>query len=917
MRSHAMMCLACAAAAVPHLGAPAVAAGAPGGANLVANGSFEELRGGVPIHWEAAGDDAVKQKLSAAAGKVGQRCAELHCSAYSHRGPASHAMLAQVSKVALRKGQMYRFSCRLRAEGLRSRYVRVAISDTSKWANCGLQGGFALARSWRKFEIYFTASRTVHASSRLQFWFAETGTLWVDDVRIVPVSHLKRAFTRRIEPGSGKNLLPNASFECGPDAWASLGKSVGWGNMSGLFGQVVADPSVHGGHCLRIDLGPGKTEIDYFDYFDPVRVVQSAPLAANLGWVKVQRGKTYTLSAHLRAGRDGTRGKLFIRQCDPGGWPIHQTKQIVLSEKWKRFSLSVRAARDYLYAAVGPDLPREDGAATVWIDAVQLERGAAASAFAVREPVEVGLETGRFGNVFFLGEPVRLLVSARNETARGVAVQLKVEAEDFFGKGFSAGAQGLKVPAGGSARSPLALKLSDPGYYLLKVTCVGGVLCRRRMRLAVIQRYEQADSPFGINHAPPTANLCRLLRSAGVVWARDWSWKWQHVEPRQGSFDPAVADAQVNRVLAAGMKQTCLLPPFPSSNWASTAPKSVATGGYPGNRLRMAYAPKDPKLLGEYIEKCVRHCAGRVRVWEFLNEPIFTNYALPSASKGLPGAAYTVADYVRLLKLASAAMRRADPTCRVIGGIAGGPRLLMSEFLAAGGLDRIDILNLHMYPGKAPPETYLEPMAELRRRMQAHGKVRPIWITEYSYYATDELPWEPFVGATGWAAARLLRDERQCADYSVRFAVVMLASGAEKVFYHSGASGEVNRPPLECCLLGYAGLPRKVLAAQAALADVLGPRPRLARRLAAPAEGVYAFAFDCGERAVVAAWVDEDLAGEGWRLTAPAEAEVHDIVGRRAGPGARRLTSSPVYVVARSLSAARLADSCRLARPEG
>jgi len=911
-----MRCLASAPAVVLFLGAAGAAAGAPNGASVVANGSFEELRGGVPAEWAAAGDEAVKQKLSAAAGKVGKSCAELHCSSYSHRGPSSHAMLAQVGKVALKKGQMYRFSCWLRAEGLRSRYVRAAISDTSNWTNCGLQTGFAVARSWRRFEVFFTASRTVRASSRLQFWFTETGTLWVDDVRIVPVRNLQRAFTRRIEPAGGKNLLPNASFECGRDGWASLGKPVGWGNMSGLFGRVVAARGVHGSHCLRIDLGGGKTEIDHFDYFDPVRVVQSAPLAANLGWVEVQRGKTYTLSVHLRASRNGAAGKLFVRQCDPGGWPIHQTKQVVLSEKWRRFSLSVTAARDYLFVAVGPDLAEKDGAATVWIDAVQLESGDAATDFAVREAVEIGLETGRFGNVFFLGEPVKLIVGGRNETTRDVTVRLEAEAEDFFGKTASLAPQGLAIAAGDSARTPWPLKLSDPGYYLLKFSCRGGVLRRRRMRLAVIQRYEHADSPFGINHAPPTAALCRLLRSAGVVWARDWSWKWQHVEPRRGRFDPAVADAQVNRVLATGMRQACLLPPFPSSNWASTAPKSVATKGYPGNRLRMAYAPKDPELLGEYIEKCVRHCAGRVSVWEFLNEPVFTNYALPSASKGLPGAAYSVGDYVRLLKVAHAAMKRADPKCRVIGGIAGGPRLLMSEFLAAGGLDHIDVLNLHMYPGKALPETYIEPMAELRRRMHARGKVRPIWITEYSYYAADELPWEPFVGATGWAAARLLRDERQCADYCVRFAAVMLASGAEKVFYHSGASGEVNRPQLECCLLGCAGLPRKVFAAQAAMAGILGPRPRFARRLAAPAEGVHACAFDCGERAVVVAWVDPDLAGENCRLAPPAAAELYDIVGRRVEPGVRRLTSSPVYVVARSISATRLADSCRLARPE-
>lgn len=216
-----------------------------------------------------------------------------------------------------------------------------------------------------------------------------------------------------------------------------------------------------------------------------------------------------------------------------------------------------------------------------------------------------------------------------------------------------------------------------------------------------------------------------------------------------------------------------------------------------------------------------------------------------------------------------------------------------------------------------PPESYIGQMAELNRQMTARGKAKPIWITEYSYYATDEVPWTPFIHAQGWAAKRLLRDERQCADYSVRFALVMLASGVEKVFYHSGAGGRVNRQPLECCLVRYAGVPRKVLAAQSAMAGVLGPRPRFAGRPPIPkqggskVEGLYAYAFDCDSRAVVAAWVGPDVVAARWSLDVPAKAHVLDIVGRRVKSGSVELTSSPLYVIARGLTAARLAKSCR------
>jgi len=899
---------------------PGSAAPPAGRTNLVTNGSFEAVSGSIPENWQTSGDSGVKQALSTDDGKTGTRCAVLRCTSFTHSGPASHAMLAQVGELSLTKGRTYRFACWLRAQGLRSRHVRVAVSDTSVWTNCGLNAGLAVGRAWRRYEVYFTATRTVSAATRLQFWFNETGTLWIDGVEIVPVSQLKAVYTRRIAPGESRNLLPNGSFECGRSGWASLGQDAGWGNMSGLHGQVRKADAVHGEYCLRIDLGPGKTPVSYFDYFQPVRVEQHAPLAANVGWVSVERGKAYTLSAWMRADRAKVGGKLLFRRCNPGRWPRTQSRDVVLTKTWRRYAMTIRADLDYLFVAAGPDVTASGNrTATVWIDAVQLEQGDKATGFVPRGPVDVGIETEPFGNVFPAGRPVRLLVGARNETQRAVALELKAEAKDFFGRPVPLPPCRMTVAAGGSTRTDWPLGLREPGYYDVTVSWQdGGKPRSRRMPLAVVARYEHADSPFGINHAPPSAHLCRLLRDVGVVWARDWSLKWQHVEPQPGRFDPKVADVQIDRVRATGMRVICLLPPFPSSDWASTAPPSVASKGYPGNRLRMAYAPKDPELLSAFIARCVRHCSKRVGVWEFLNEPIFTTYSLPAKTKGLPGAAYTVKDYVALLKRVRAAMKQADPRCRVIGGIGAGPRTLTREFFEAGGLDCVDVLNLHIYPDKAPPESYIGHMAELNRRMAARGKAKPIWITEYSYYATDELPWKPFIKPQGWAANRLLRDERQCADYSVRFTLVMLASGVDKVFYHSGAGGRVNQPPLECCLVGYAGTPRKALAAQSALAGVLGPHPRFAgrppmpKRGGSPVEGLYAYAFDCGNRAVVAAWVDPDVIAARWSLRAPLGADVLDIVGRRMKARSVELTSSPVYIVARAIPAARLAGACRL-----
>jgi len=108
--------------------------------------------------------------------------------------------------------------------------------------------------------------------------------------------------------------------------------------------------------------------------------------------------------------------------------------------------------------------------------------------------------------------------------------------------------------------------------------------------------------------------------------------------------------------------------------------------------------------------------------------------------------------------------------------------------------------------------------------------------------------------------------------------------------------------------------------AQAAVASILGPRPRFVRSVALPreggrtVEGLYAYAFDCDGRAVAVAGADAYLAGNDWRLAAPAGADVTDIVGRRVKGRIVQPTSSPVYVISVSMQAGQLAESCRFTK---
>ena len=890
--------------------APAVRAGEAAPPNLVANGDFAQVTGGVPDRWQAAGDASVTQTLRAARDADGKPFAQLTCTRFERRTPASHAMLAQVGLAPLAKGRLYEFSCRMRAEGLRGHSVSVALVDTKPWTNAGLQEEFPVGSAWRTYRRPFHATQDIGPTARLQLWFAEPGTLSVADVRIAECAESEIEFTDLVPAAGGKNLVANGSFEVGASGWSSLGVRTGWGGLDSLHGSVERTGGSHGKAFLRIPLGGDRTPVLYFDYYEPVVRRELLPLAAGRGWIKVEKGAPYTVSCNMRASVDGVRAAIGARVKDPAGRSRDHKLTVKLSKEWKRYSLTFRPEYRFVFVMAGPDLAEEQRV-DVDLDAVQLEKGEQATDFEPRTGVEFALEPSEPAGIFEEGRPATLLLRACNHGAAAARATVKFEVTDFEDKPVPWAEETFETPAGQAVERTREIPAAWKGFYRVRAACqVGDKTETAELPLARVPRRTAADSVCGINHAFTSARLLGLAKKAGVTWYRDWSLKWQHIEPAKGRFRWEVGDAQIDRVLGEGLHVLPLLPPFPSADWSSEAPEGLPTKGYPGVRLRQAWGPKDPRDLAAFIGQAVDRYKGRLHVWEFLNEPIYTDYALPADRTGkYGGKQYAPADYVALLDVAAAAMRKADPACKVIGGIGSGPLQLTRELLEAGALKHLDILNLHMYPGARRPEAFDGEMAELETLMDRHGGRKPIWITEFSYYGADRLPRRPFFRlGNSWSEQRLLESERQCADFTVRYFLIMLAHGAQKVFIHSGASGEVNEPNFECAVFDYGGAPRKLFPALAMLTEVLGPAPSCAgqRRLG---ESAYAVAFETGQGAVVALWdADEDSR---LSVAAPSGADLawRDVVGRPVTTRPVALSTSPVYLLAPAGKAAELLKS--------
>jgi len=868
-------------------------------ANLVKNGGFEiDADGnGRPDGWHTAGGPEIEQTITLDKGRDGGKSARLTCTKFVPDSGPPHVMICQVREVAVTKGKTYRLSFWAKQEDMDTGTVSFGLRDMADWQGCGLSQMLAFpldASQWQKFTFLFQATRDCSKTSRLQFWHKQTGSFWLDDIELVQVKGSGRLPGHVLPTDGCRNRIPNSSFECGTHGWGSLTLSaLSWGGgLDGLIGEIDSSQAAHGTRSMKIALTPDTLPRYDFDYLDITHAVIRGPLLGTIGWARVQKRKEHVLSVHLKSRRAGLVARLGV--CQFPWRPITQT--VTVADSWQRHSIVVKPQTDYCFVMVGPDLSasgREEG--TLWVDRVQLEEGAKGTDYEPSHGVELGLATEKVGNVFFLGQPVRLTLSVHNSTRETQDVSCDVRVADFADREAERKTLSWAVPARSTHDEDVALVPGRAGFFRVRATMSwSGGRTEQTMRMAVIPRYEASDSVFGVNHAYGRPHLLRLCRAAGVTWFRDWSLKWKEVESVKGEFDFSRTDREIDRILAEEVNVLGLLP-FPSSNWSSSAPASVKTeGSYQARRARLAYAPRDAEEFKGYVRRTVEHYRDRIRHWQIFNEPLNTGYSLPRKH------GYESRDYAHWIEHGWAAAKEADPRCRVLIGFAGLSPLVVKEFegiFEAGAFSSADILTVHTYPRVSPPEHVERPLQALNELMDRHGERKPIWLTEHGYYCDDDPAVVP--PRTGRHTTPL-PNERIHAEYSVKFNVVLLANGVKKIFYHSGRCSRLNRDNFEGILFEYGGTPRKIYAAVAALAHLLSPRPVFIKRLALD-EGTRAYLFRQASRLVLVAWRPKP--GQPPRLVLnDSSMTARDLMSNPIASRAVALTPTPVYVAASSLT---------------
>lgn len=240
--------------------------------------------------------------------------------------------------------------------------------------------------------------------------------------------------------------------------------------------------------------------------------------------------------------------------------------------------------------------------------------------------------------------------------------------------------------------------------------------------------------PSGPQPVPETYfNMHVRWGATALYWpaARFHSWRvitsethWYNLEPERGVWKFDALDQAITRAEDKSVEVLFTLG-YPA-RWA--ADTGLMREWNPGHAL----PPRDMADWEAYLRKVVGRYKGRIKYYELMNEPHFTEVdGRWRSTRDFP-----VARMVAMARIAQRVIRQIDPQARLVsmspsGGLNGVRRV--EAFLKAGGGEYVDVLGFHFYGPRA--EEIPEMVTALRKAMSASGKPHlPIWNTESGFY---------------------------------------------------------------------------------------------------------------------------------------------------------------------------------------
>lgn len=248
-----------------------------------------------------------------------------------------------------------------------------------------------------------------------------------------------------------------------------------------------------------------------------------------------------------------------------------------------------------------------------------------------------------------------------------------------------------------------------------------------------------ADGPL-LGGAPGVdlAHELRLMRSSGAGSVR-LAVYWSDAQPQPGVLDFSTADRFMAAAAAARLDVLPVVLRSPA--WAAANPSDPAS------------PPRDPATYAAFLRALIQRYGPHgtfwpanpslprrpVREWQVWNEPDITKYWSVSGAWA-PG-------YVRLLRVAHAAIRRADPRAKVVlAGLTNRSWIDLRRVYAAGGGRWFDVAAAHPFSRRVANVVKIVDL--VRTEMRRHGDARKqLLLTEVSWssgqgHSTFNYGWE-------------------------------------------------------------------------------------------------------------------------------------------------------------------------------
>ena len=138
-------------------------------------------------------------------------------------------------------------------------------------------------------------------------------------------------------------------------------------------------------------------------------------------------------------------------------------------------------------------------------------------------------------------------------------------------------------------------------------------------------------------------------------------------------------------------------------------------------------------MYARFVFEIVSRYKNVIHIWEIWNEPNILPFWSPKPDAG---------DYAKLLKVAYAAAKKADPHCTIVGGAVAGVDLeFIQQLLDANGGASMDAISFHPYQGDlgslSPDYGGLaDHVRQVVEILQKHHLSIPIYITEIGHRTT-------------------------------------------------------------------------------------------------------------------------------------------------------------------------------------